>query len=462
MNRALAPMILILTLLAPASAADQVHTSLANAGQDLVIQWSAGAGYNPGTRTWVEWTDEANVSHTVNAASAGRTINYNPPTPGTETYAATITGIGPGASITYRIFASGQPPIGPYRLTMPPQADQNLRAVAFCDIGTDGLDPDGRSAAGMDPANLRVRNLAMLQSPGLVLVPGDLAYGSDDSTWDRFMRMLEPLAASVPTMPVFGNHEYENDLTGYDQAITRWVLPPDEHHYVFHAGAATFIGLNSERSCHREGPIEKRETVAPCTQGSPNAASAKWLDDALTQAKTSGRQWTIVYFHRPAYSWSNHGSDPAVNALWAPIIERHEVDLVIAAHDHVYQRTYPMKAGQRTDNGSQTYIQGVDPIHIVTGGGGRSLYRIKPDAPDWLHTAAAVHHLVRLDIGPDRLEVHAIEADNGTTIDAFQILKEAPSGPPEPSPSAQATTGVPTLALLLGVALLALAGRRRA
>ena len=87
-----------------------------------------------------------------------------------------------------------------------------------------------------------------------------------------------------------------------------------------------------------------------------------------------------------------------------PLFARHKVDVVLAGHDHVYERTVP--------------IRGV--TYVVSGGGGRRLYRAGKGKRTAFSKSA--HHavLVRLDGG--RLSLEAIEP-GGTVLDRSDLEK---------------------------------------
>ena len=85
-----------------------------------------------------------------------------------------------------------------------------------------------------------------------------------------------------------------------------------------------------------------------------------WLRADLAQTK---QPWKIVAFHHPAYSTGSHGSDARVQSRLIPIFEAYGVQLVLNGHDHNYQRSLPLRAGQVTT----TAEGGV--VYIVTGAG---------------------------------------------------------------------------------------------
>jgi hypothetical protein len=66
-----------------------------------------------------------------------------------------------------------------------------------------------------------------------------------------------------------------------------------------------------------------------------------WLDKELT---ASGSDWKIVFFHHPLYSsGATHGSADTQRALIEPVLLKHGVNVVIAGHEHFYERLKPQK-----------------------------------------------------------------------------------------------------------------------
>jgi hypothetical protein len=86
-----------------------------------------------------------------------------------------------------------------------------------------------------------------------------------------------------------------------------------------------------------------------------------------------------------------------------PIIEKHHVQLVLAGHDHDYERIKPQN--------------GVS--YVVTGGGGRGTYEV--GSSTFTALSEAVIHFVYLEVGTDEMVMHAIDAE-GTEFDS-EVIK---------------------------------------
>jgi hypothetical protein len=127
---------------------------------------------------------------------------------------------------------------------------------------------------------------------------------------------------------------------------------------------------------------------------------AAWLEADLTANKLP---WTIVYGHKPAHSSGEHGDDGPVNQWFVPILKAHHVPLVLAGHDHHYERFNP--------------IDGT--TYIVTGGGGRGVRELSGKQSGSAF-AEAVINFITVTVDGDTLTVHAIDG-TGREFDSTVI-----------------------------------------
>ena len=75
---------------------------------------------------------------------------------------------------------------------------------------------------------------------------------------------------------------------------------------------------------------------------SSQGAMARWLHHDLTATR---QDWVIAFWHHPPYSKGSHDSDKdrqmtEMRQNIVPILEQHDVDLVLCGHTHVYERSY--------------------------------------------------------------------------------------------------------------------------
>jgi predicted phosphodiesterase len=76
----------------------------------------------------------------------------------------------------------------------------------------------------------------------------------------------------------------------------------------------------------------------------------KWLEDELLKSEA---QWKIAYMHHPIYSSGRkHGSDLPLRAALEPLLIGQGVDVVLAGHEHFYERIKPQHGVQYFTAGS--------------------------------------------------------------------------------------------------------------
>jgi hypothetical protein len=100
------------------------------------------------------------------------------------------------------------------------------------------------------------------------------------------------------------------------------------------------------------------------------------------------RPFIVVIAHKPMYSSNGyHGSEIALRAAVEELYQNHGVDLVIAGHDHFYERTWPVYQEEPQSFGGEDgtlFGQGSGPIHIVAGNAGRTPYtEMDEPQPAW-------------------------------------------------------------------------------
>jgi 3',5'-cyclic AMP phosphodiesterase CpdA len=137
-----------------------------------------------------------------------------------------------------------------------------------------------------------------------------------------------------------------------------------------------------------------------------DGAQAAWLDARLSGP---GPALRAVVFHHPAWSCGRHDSYQPVDRLWVPIIERHRVPLVLNGHDHNYQR----------------FVSAGGVTYVVTGGGGRPLYRLDKACATGTPERVAGrvrHHFTAVEVR-DRSLVVTVVAEDDTVLDRAVIRR---------------------------------------
>jgi hypothetical protein len=259
--------------------------------------------------------------------------------------------------------------------------------------------------------------------PGTIAALGDLAY--PDGTASDFSNCYGPSWGRhhSRTRPVPGNHEYRQPgAAPYFAYFGAAAGDPARGYYSYALGSWHVVALNS--NC---------DEIGGCGRDSPQG---RWLAQDL--AENAGF-CTLAYWHHPRFSSSrNHGSDPVTRDLWALLME-HGADLVLAGHDHDYERFAPQDAeGRAHPAGIRSF---------VVGTGGRSHYGFGTPEPQSEVRNGDTHGVLELTLRPLTYDWRFVPV-------AGQTFSDSGSG------SCGASCGIgPELAALVP---LLLAARRRA
>ena len=256
--------------------------------------------------------------------------------------------------------------------------------ISFAAIGDNGS--GGRQA--MAVAGRMAQTYELLPF-GHVALLGDICYyGSiEDRFADVFVRPMRPLIdAGVEFELAVGNHD--GGLHHSDESLAE-IEAQLEH-----------LGTPARYYTSTRGPVDffYLDSSSPGLFGEESSAQLEWLDDSLA---SSTSQWKVVVLHHPVHSSGRHGSTPGADVVLEPILVRHKVDLVLAGHDHHYERTVPM--------------QGV--THVVSGGGCKTT-RVRPQR--FTAAAASALQFLHVDITGDVLVGRAIRP-GGEVLDRFEL-----------------------------------------
>ncbi|MDD9942843.1 MAG: metallophosphoesterase [Myxococcales bacterium] len=335
------------------------------------------------TRAQVLWTAAEATPYTVEittpegdaVAKVPSAVDYAARPGDAFQHVAELEHLEPNRQYCYRLLSpDGEAVTDRLGLTTAPDGNEPMAFVAFGDSGY----------GGFDQANVFAR---MLERPfDLAVHTGDVAY--DAGTLAQFERhvfqVYRPMLASVPMFPIAGNHDYKT--AGGAPFREVFSLPDNgtpegvEQYYSFDWGPVHFVGLDSEVM---------------------GTAQADWLDDDLAQ---TDKPWKLVFTHQPAYSSGKHGSNQAFRDLFGGILERRGVQLVLAGHDHHYERSKP--------------INGV--TYVVTGGGGRGTR--DTGASSFTAFSIEVLHFVYVTVNSSELRLYAIDG-TGQEFDFAKLTR---------------------------------------
>lgn len=250
------------------------------------------------------------------------------------------------------------------------------------------------------------------QNPwNLVLALGDNVYENGeseyfDSKWvDVYRPMLDD---GVRIHSTLGNHDVRNAGGRHQVGEEAFGFVDKQDQYALPAGPtledgkrmARFISLNSNRW------IDAAD--------SGGLAVERLQDELREQLREVDRyRWNIVFLHHPIHCETKsffgiprgHGSNGDLQEILEPLLVEHGVDLVLAGHDHFYQKLKP--------------VGGVH--HLVSGAAGK--LRGGADKNDKnVVKSIEEHHFLDVSLSADALRYQAIDPA-GRRIDAREIRK---------------------------------------
>lgn len=276
-----------------------------------------------------------------------------------------------------------------------------------CGTGTPTSDPC-RHAATAD--------LVTAIAPAAVLLLGDIQYES--GTLSDFNTYYHPTwgAHKAITWPAPGNHEYQTaGARGYFDYFngagvqTGRAGDRSRGYYSFDLGEWHIVSLNSNCTA-----------IGGCGAGS---AQEQWLRaDLAAHPKTC----TMAFWHHPRFSSGAHGNTSAMQALWQAL-QDHGADLVLAGHDHDYERFAP-----QTATGTLSSTTGIRSFVVGVGGKEtRGFGTIRPNSERRDQTSLGV---LKLTLRPAGYDYEFVPIPGHTFTDAGSAACSAPTTPPPPPP----------------------------
>ena len=268
--------------------------------------------------------------------------------------------------------------------------DGDPTVVAVGDLACQSL-PQGQGTATCQSD--AVADLIRQLAPDRFLALGDLQYSK--GALDEFLRVWDVQFGDLFDIiaPAPGNHEYVTEgAQGYFDYFGAIANPPLGY-YSFDLGSWHLVSLNSEICGSDPG----------CGPGTPQY---EWLAEDLRQEPRA--KCTLAFMHHPRYDWrpwqkfvDDEAGTPNAGTETAPLVPLWELldaggaDIVLAGHNHVYQRWVPQDAH------GNAVADGI--VQFTIGTGGRLLYPFgkHPMPQNLAATQNAAFGVVRLTLHAD-------------------------------------------------------------
>ena len=242
--------------------------------------------------------------------------------------------------------------------------DVPIRAIindpVIAAAGDIACDPNSQSFNGGNGTDTHCRqkytsDLLVNTNLAAVLALGDTQYYC--GSYSAHMLSYDPSWGRVKdiTHPTVGNHEYLTDggtgcttdnagAAGYFKYFGKSAGSRGEGYYSFDIGDWHLIALNS--NCGVAGGC------------SPSSPQGKWLSADL---KAHKNHCTLAFWHIPLFS-SGGRDNNNTELLWQQLYD-HDADVILEAHDHIYERFAP-----QTSSGMPDPERGIRSFIVGTGG----------------------------------------------------------------------------------------------
>lgn len=251
----------------------------------------------------------------------------------------------------------------------------------------------------------------MTKKPELVIALGDLSYQRNPDCWFEIISPLNNI-----TNVVRGDHD--NDFR-FAQYMKHFDM--SREFYSFNRGNMHILVMSTE---------------APYELGSDQYEFVK--SDLEKVSTNSSVDWIIVSYHQPAYISPTNckGCSPRVTLreLYHPLFDKYGVDLVLQAHYHGYERSYPITFNnQESDSpiianrNQNDYKYGNNTPHgiifvtVGTGGGDLNMFQ---GNPSYIAKQYRGFGFLNIDLTNNgRTLSCSFYANDGTLPDQFKIEK---------------------------------------
>ncbi|XP_005095902.1 acid phosphatase type 7 isoform X2 [Aplysia californica] len=403
-------------------APQHIHISYGDLPSQMIITWSTP---NKTDLSSVHYGRE--LLHLVNVEEGSSHIFVDGGTEKRSQYIhrVDLKGLTGNTTYYYKVRSEESESGAFYFRTMPEGQDWSPRLAVFGDMGATNAQSLPRleldAAKGMYDAVIHV---------------GDFAYDlskDNGKIGDQFMQEIQSLAASVPYMTCVGNHENSYNFSNYR---ARFNMPNDngKMYYSFNMGPVHFVSISTEFLYFPDyGFTQIYEQY-------------DWLKKDLMEANQpenrSKRPWIVTFGHRPMYCSNNDNDDCTSNEslvrVGVPLLRilsledlyyQQGVDLSIWAHEHSYERLWPVY-NLKVRNGSyeSPYTNPGGITHIITGSAGCSERHeyFQKNPPPWSAYHSSDYGYTRMTFAnKTHLYVEQVSDDkNGEIIDSFTLIKE--------------------------------------
>ena len=330
---------------------EQVHLQITDNPNEMVVVWATEQRGD----AVAEWSSES-----ASNSATGDSYCYNHDK---AFHMVVMNGLTLGEEVTYRV---GNGNVWSQEFTFTP-FNPDAEHFEWISIADHGL-----SSEALDVTEAIIAD----SEAQLVTISGDISYADgNQNVWDDWFSTQQESMASIPWVTTVGNHENE-PAVGFEAYEHRFdsdgVIESETFWFSRNIPGVHLVFMSTEHDY------------------TPGSVQYNWLQNDLQAANTpdarNDKPFIIVIGHKPMYSSNDyHGSEVELRDALEALYVENGVNLVIAGHDHFYERTWPVNGEKVSDKGGgDIFGKGHEPIHLVIGIGGRSAYEeLEEPQPEW-------------------------------------------------------------------------------
>ncbi|MDQ5869509.1 MAG: purple acid phosphatase [Thermoproteota archaeon] len=261
---------------------------------------------------------------------------------------------------------------------------------------------------GCSPEVKKMVNVINNETMELILILGDLSYQRESA--DCWFDIVSPIDQRMKI--VLGDQDYRANSV-LRQYKSHFNL--SQEYYSFDYENVHFVALATE---------------IPYDFKSPQYNFVK--NDLKAASRNPDIKWIIVYSYRPQYSSpTEHPGNRDLRDTFHPLFQKYSVDLVLQAHNHNYERTYPIKYNEISssepivaDSNSNTYENPAGQMYVTVGTGGAQLHGLDGKAL-YVSNQYMGHGFLEISLTHNgrNLTGTFYSNDDGSIEDSFTIIK---------------------------------------
>jgi len=408
----------------PLPTPDQIH-----------LTWTG----DPATTVTIQWRTD--LSQTGSVVNYGLTKNnYTMNTSGTSfilsgqtitdpsykqvvmLHRVTLQGLSPSTTYHYQV-GSNSFVSQDYYFTTAPKTGSNT-PFNFIAVGDDRGNSLGTSA-GINPSLSTFAATLLTKHPAFILYNGDLTSQGHIDEMDDWFRAMSVISPYVVVMPANGNHEFYSpafymqfDVPLANGRSDQQLAIQKGFYYSFNYGNAHFTVLDDQYLFFGV-PVQTTERT--------------WLKQDL---QTNHSEWKFVSHHEAEFAAGGHDGNTVLQQYWVPLYYDYDVDMSFTAHDHFYERTYPLDKNGVPVNGAPT--PGTI-TYIVAGSIGAPLYDV--EKASFIAYEEKTYNYVVVHVAGDTLSMDAYRLNETTQATYDTLMDSIPAYTKIPPVSASAGCG---------------------